>query len=64
LLFDSQFFEDILLDFSRDASRGSGSLVSDGEVRGIFSILVQKHEKSPSTDPEDFLNVFSFNLFL
>ena len=60
LLFDSQFFEDILFDFRRDASGRRGPVVLDGEVQRIFSILVQEHEKSLSADLEDLLNVFSF----
>jgi hypothetical protein len=53
-----------LFDFRRDASGRRGPVVLDGEVQRVFSILVQKHKKSPSADPEDLLNVFSFYFFL
>ena len=53
-----------MFDVSRDGSGRGRPVVLDGEVRRIFSILFQEHEKSPSADFEGFLNVFTFDLFL
>jgi len=64
LFFNRQFLEDILFNFRRDAPRRTCPLVLDREVLRVFFIRFQKHEKSPSADPEDLLDISSFDFLL
>jgi hypothetical protein len=63
-LFNRQFSENILLNVRRNIAGGLGPLVLDREVQRVFSELFQKHEKSPSADPEDLLDIGSFDFLL
>jgi len=46
---------------SRDASGRLGFLVLDREELRIFFILFEEHEKSPSLDSQDLLDIVSFD---
>jgi hypothetical protein len=48
----------------RNAPGSPGSLVLDREVLRVFFTLSQKHEKSPSADFEDLLDIGSFDFLL
>jgi len=63
-LFNRQFSEDILLNVRRDTPGGLSSLVLDREEMGVFFPLFQKHEKPPSTDSEDLLDIDSLDFLL
>jgi hypothetical protein len=53
-----------LFNHRRDGSRSPGSLVLDGEVLRILFILFQEYEKPSSLDPQDLLDILSFDFIL
>jgi hypothetical protein len=63
LLVHREFFEKILFNGCREAGR-SGSLVLDGEAFGIISVLFHEHKKPPFLDPQDLLDILSFDFIL
>jgi hypothetical protein len=48
----------------RDASGRRGFLVLDREELRIFFILLEEHEKSPSLDSQDLLDILPFDFVL
>jgi hypothetical protein len=61
VFFDGEFKEQILLKGLGDSGRGS-SMVLDGEMVRIFSILSHERKKSSFFNSKGLLEVFSFNL--
>jgi hypothetical protein len=59
--FNGEFKEQILLKGLRDSGRG-GSIVLDGEMVRIFSILSHESKKPSFFNTKDLLEVFSFDL--
>jgi hypothetical protein len=58
---DSELKEQILLKGLGDSGRGR-SMVLNGEVVRIFSVLFHESKKPSFFNAEDLLEVFSFNL--
>jgi len=58
---DREFKEQILLKGLGNSGRG-GSMVLDGELVRIFSVLPHESKKPSFFNAEDFLEIFSFNL--
>jgi hypothetical protein len=46
-----------------DSGRGI-SFIVDREALRIFSVLAHEHEEPAFPNPEDLLNIFSFDFFL
>jgi hypothetical protein len=61
--FDGEFKEQILLKGLGDSRRG-GSMILDSKMVRIFSILSHESKKPSFFNPQDLLEVFSFNLIL
>jgi hypothetical protein len=51
-----------VLNLGRDDAWRGRSLVSNREMLGILFVLFQKHEKPAFLDPQDLLDVLSFDL--
>jgi hypothetical protein len=61
VFFDGEFKEQILLKGLGDSGRG-GSIVLDGEMVRIFSILSHESKKPSFFNSKDLLEMFSFDL--
>ena len=61
VFFDGEFREQILLKGIGDSGRG-GSMVLDGEMVRIFSVLSHESKKPSFFDSKDLMEMFSFNL--
>ena len=61
VFFDGEFKEQILLKGLTDSGRGA-SLVVDGEIVRIFSVLSHESKEPSFSNTKDLLEVFSFNL--
>ena len=61
VFFDGEFKEQILLKGLGDSGRG-GSMVLDGEMVRILSVLSHESKKPSFFNSKDLLKVFSFNL--
>jgi hypothetical protein len=60
VLFNGEFEEQILLKGLRDSGTG-GSMVLDGEMVRILSVLPQESKKPSFLNSKDLLEVFSFD---
>jgi len=61
VFFDGEFKEQILLKGLGDSGRG-GSMILDSEMVRIFSVVSHESKKPSFFNPQDLLEVFSFNL--
>lgn len=61
VFFDGEFKEQILLKGLGDSGRG-GSMVLDGEMVRIFSVLSHESKKPSLLNAKNLLEMFSFNL--
>jgi len=61
VFFDGELKEQILLKDLGDSGRG-GSMILDGEMVRIFSVLSHESKKPSFFNSQDLLEVFSFNL--
>jgi hypothetical protein len=61
VFFDGEFKEQILLKGLGDSGRGA-SMVVDGEMVRIFSVLSHESKKPSFFNSKDLLEVFSFDL--
>ena len=50
-----------MFNLRRDASGRRGFLVLNGEALRIFFILLEEHEKSPSLDSQDLLDILALD---